>query len=182
MWRKLNLSCTCFNYSEGQESHDSLAKNNFVRATFWKYGAVCDRLRKNVEASRNCCIVYLIFEVFAPILLGMNLSLSKTLLIFFLNGRQTWMTQLILTKAIFLQSEWLLLLICMVWQFMWKRDFLWLRLISRKLRWGFLMFLTDFTSMSYFLLVVKSKLSFNSGSVVLRQVNPIHKKVVIKSK
>ena len=44
------------------------------------------------------------------------------------------------------------------------------------------MFLTDFTSMSYFLLVVKSKLSFNSGSVVLRQVNPIHKKVVIKSK
>ena len=32
-WRKLNLSRTCFNSSEGQESCDSLAKNNFVRAT-----------------------------------------------------------------------------------------------------------------------------------------------------
>ena len=58
-WRKLNLSRTCFNSSEGQESCDSLPKNNFVRATFWKFGAMCDCIRKNAEASRNCCIIYL---------------------------------------------------------------------------------------------------------------------------
>ena len=57
--RKLNLSRTCFNPSEGQESCDSLAKNNFVRPTFWKFGAMCDCLRKNAEAFRNCCIIYL---------------------------------------------------------------------------------------------------------------------------
>ena len=59
MWRKLNLSCTCFNFSEGQENCDSLAKNNFVRTTFWKFGAICDHIRKNTEASGNCSIIYL---------------------------------------------------------------------------------------------------------------------------
>ena len=58
-WRKLNLSHTCFNSSEVQESCDSLAKINFVRATFQKFGAMCDHIRKNTEASRNCCIIYL---------------------------------------------------------------------------------------------------------------------------
>ena len=29
---------------EGQESCDYLAKNNSVRATFWKYGAMCERM------------------------------------------------------------------------------------------------------------------------------------------
>ena len=58
-WRKLNLSCTCFNSSEGQVSCDSLAKINFLRANFHKFGAVCDRIRKNAEASENCCIIYL---------------------------------------------------------------------------------------------------------------------------
>ena len=55
----LHESCTCFNSSEGQESCDSLAKINFVRAAFWIFGAVCDRIRKNAEASRNYCIIYL---------------------------------------------------------------------------------------------------------------------------
>ena len=58
-WRKLNLSCTCFNSSEGQESCDSLAKNNIARTAFRKFGVVCDRVRKNAEASRNCCIIYI---------------------------------------------------------------------------------------------------------------------------
>ena len=55
--RKLNLSCTYFNSLEGQESCNSLVKNNFVRATFQKF--VSDSIRKNIEASRNCCIIYL---------------------------------------------------------------------------------------------------------------------------
>ena len=38
---------------------DSLAKNNFVRATFQKFGVVCDCIRKNTQVSRNCCIIYL---------------------------------------------------------------------------------------------------------------------------
>ena len=53
-WRatwKWDLSHTCFNSSGGQESSYSLAKNNFVRATFQKFGAVCDSVRKNAEAS-----------------------------------------------------------------------------------------------------------------------------------
>ena len=50
--RKLNLSRTCFNSSEGQENSDSLAKNNIVRDAFRKFGAVC-------EASRICCIIYI---------------------------------------------------------------------------------------------------------------------------
>ena len=54
--RKLYLSCTCFNSSEGQESCDFLAKNNFMRTAFWKFGAECDCIRKNAKASRNCCI------------------------------------------------------------------------------------------------------------------------------
>ena len=59
MWRKLNRSRTCFNYSESQESCDSLAKINFMRATFQKFGAVCDHVRKNAEASRNYWVIYL---------------------------------------------------------------------------------------------------------------------------
>ena len=55
MLRKLNLSHTCFNSSEGQESCNSLAKTNFVMATFWKIGAMCDRVKKNTKASRKCC-------------------------------------------------------------------------------------------------------------------------------
>ena len=59
MWKKLNLSRTCFNSSGGQGSCYSFPKSNFVRATFWKFGAVWDRIRKNTEASRNCCIICL---------------------------------------------------------------------------------------------------------------------------
>ena len=58
-WRKLNLSCTHFNSPAGQESCDSLAKNNFVRPAFWKFSAVCDYVWKNTEASRNSCVIYL---------------------------------------------------------------------------------------------------------------------------
>ena len=43
----------------GQESCDSLAKNNFVRAIFQTFGTLCDCVRKNAGASRNCCIIYL---------------------------------------------------------------------------------------------------------------------------
>ena len=57
MWRKPNLSCTCFNSSESQESCDSLAKINFVKATFRKFDAMHDHI-KNAEASRNYCIIY----------------------------------------------------------------------------------------------------------------------------
>ena len=45
-----------FYFSEGQEKSDSLAKNNFVKATFQKF--VKDA-KKNAKASRNCCIIYL---------------------------------------------------------------------------------------------------------------------------
>ena len=46
-----------FNSFEGQRSCDSLAKNNFVRAAFQKFGAMCDHVRKNAEASRNCYVI-----------------------------------------------------------------------------------------------------------------------------
>ena len=52
-------SHTCFNSSKDQESCHSLANINFVRATFLKFGAVCYRMRKNAEDSRNCYIIYL---------------------------------------------------------------------------------------------------------------------------
>ena len=42
-------------FSEGQEKSDSLAKNNFVKATFEKFGAVCDCVRKNAKASKSTC-------------------------------------------------------------------------------------------------------------------------------
>ena len=58
-WRKPNLSRTYFNCTEGQDTCDSLAKNNFVRATFWEFSVLCDRVRKNTEASRNCCVIHL---------------------------------------------------------------------------------------------------------------------------
>ena len=48
-----------FNSPEGQESCDSLAENNFAWATFRKFGAMCGCVRKNAEASRNCCLIYL---------------------------------------------------------------------------------------------------------------------------
>ena len=41
-----------------------------------------------------------IFEAFVQILLIVNLSLNQTLLIFLLNVRQTWMTQLILAISL----------------------------------------------------------------------------------
>ena len=44
-------ACTCFNSSEGQESFNSPAKNNFVRTTFRKLRVMCDHVRKNAEAS-----------------------------------------------------------------------------------------------------------------------------------
>ena len=68
-----------------------------------------------------------IFKAFIPIFFIANLSLNQTLLTFLLCVRQTWMTQLIL--AISLRGylsliERILVLICMVSQFMWKKDFL----------------------------------------------------------
>ena len=60
--------------------------------------------------------------------LNITFSLNQTPLTFLLYVRQTWMTQLILAiylwGVIFLQFEKILLLICMVLKFMWKKDFL----------------------------------------------------------
>ena len=44
---------TYFNSPEGQKSCDSLTKNNFVRATFQRFGAVNDRVWKNTKTFRN---------------------------------------------------------------------------------------------------------------------------------
>ena len=52
-------SISHFHSPEVQESYNSLAKKKFVRATFWKLGPMCDRIKKNTKASRNCCIIYL---------------------------------------------------------------------------------------------------------------------------
>ena len=49
MWKKLNQFPHLLNSPESQENWDSLAKNNFVRATF----------QKNTKAYRNCCVIYL---------------------------------------------------------------------------------------------------------------------------
>ena len=69
-----------------------------------------------------------IFEAFIRILLIVNLSLNQTLLTFLLCVRQTWMTQLIMAiclwEVILLHSKRILVLICMVSQFMLKKDFL----------------------------------------------------------
>ena len=69
-----------------------------------------------------------IFEAFVRILLIANLSLNQTLLTFLLYVRQTKMTQLILAispwEVIFLYSEKILVLLCMVSQFMLKKYFL----------------------------------------------------------
>ena len=58
----------------------------------------------------------------------MNLSLSQTLLTFLLYVRQTWVTQLILAislwRFIFLSYKRILVLICMVSQFMWRKNFI----------------------------------------------------------
>ena len=56
-----------------------------------------------------------------------NLSLNQTLLTFLLCVRQTWMTQLILVislRGYLPLIERILVLISMVSQFMWKKDFL----------------------------------------------------------
>ena len=75
-----------------------------------------------------------IFEAFVQVLLIVNLSLNQTLLTFLLGVRQTWMTQLILAislwEVIFLWFERILILICMVSQFMWKKDILFLQNLS----------------------------------------------------
>ena len=69
-----------------------------------------------------------IFEAFVRILLIVNHSLNQTLLTFLLCVRQTCMTQLILAislwEVIFLSSKRILVLICIVSQLMWKKDFL----------------------------------------------------------
>ena len=56
---------------------------------------------------------------FVGILLNVNLSFNQTPLTFWLYLRQTWMTQLIL--AVFLWRVIFLSLICLFWQFMWRR-------------------------------------------------------------
>ena len=91
-----------------------------------------------------------IFEAFVQILLIVNLSLNQTLLTFLLCVRQTWMTQLILAislwQVIFLEYKRTLVLICMVSQFMWKKDFLF-HMTYLKKTLQILMFSTGFTSL-----------------------------------
>ena len=107
------------------------------------------------ESRNSLKLSFMKFEAFVQILLIVNLSLNQTLLIFLLCVRITWMIQLILTislwEVIFLSSEKILVLICMVLQFMWKKDFLLHGLISVKLSKFLLMFSTGFTSISVLL-------------------------------
>ena len=60
--------------------------------------------------------------------------LNQTLLTFLPCGRQTWMNQVILAiylwEVILLQSEKILVFICTVSQFVWKKDFLFARDLS----------------------------------------------------
>ena len=87
--------------------------------------------------------------------LNVNLSLNQTLLMLLLYVRQTWMTELILIISLwgvtFLSFVRILLLICILLQFMWKQ-FLLHGTISRKLCGLLLMFLTGFTWLSVLLL------------------------------
>ena len=97
-----------------------------------------------------------IFEAFVQILLNVNLSLNQTFLTFLPCVRQTWLTQLILAispwEVIFLWSKRILVLICMVLQFMLRKTSFCTGLVSIKL-WRFLLlFLTGFTSLSVLLL------------------------------
>ena len=55
---KLNLFCACIYYPGTLESCGFLAKDNFVRATFWKFGVVCGCTWKKAEASRKFYIIY----------------------------------------------------------------------------------------------------------------------------
>ena len=53
----MNLFCVYIYYPGGLESCHSVAQNNFVGATFWKFGAVCGCAYKNTKASRNCYVI-----------------------------------------------------------------------------------------------------------------------------
>ena len=55
-WTKLDISHTCLTPFEGQEAVILLLK--LVLWGLRKFGSVCDRVRKNAEASRNCCVIY----------------------------------------------------------------------------------------------------------------------------
>ena len=58
MRANLNL-CRAYVYYPGcLESCDSLAKDNFVRATLRKVAVVCGSVWKNVIASRNFYVIY----------------------------------------------------------------------------------------------------------------------------
>ena len=67
------------------------------------------------------------FEAFLWSFFNVNLSLNQTLLIFLLYMRQTRMTQLILVvslcRVILLQSEIIIKLIWLTFQFMWMKNF-----------------------------------------------------------
>ena len=82
----------------------------------------------NFESNNSLKLSFTIFEAFVRILLNVNLSLNQTFLTFLPCVRQTWLTQLILAispwEVIFLWSKRILVLICMVSQCMWKKDFL----------------------------------------------------------
>ena len=105
-----------------------------------------------------------IFEAFVQILLNVNLSLNQTLVTFLVCVRQIWMTQLILLISlwgvIFLYSKRILLLIYMILQFMWKKDFLlhriylWkaLQILTYVFDWLYLaQCLTSFSSINHLL-------------------------------
>ena len=58
---------------------DSLAKNNFVWTTFWKFGAVCDRVRKVAEHScSNHLNLEIDTECLTKTLSYLNLNISRT--------------------------------------------------------------------------------------------------------
>ena len=82
----------------------------------------------NFESHNSLKFVLKTFLAFIRILLNVNLSLNQTLLTFWFYMRQTWMTQLIMAvslwRILLFWSERILLLICMILQFMWRKDFL----------------------------------------------------------
>ena len=115
---------------QGLVSHELTAYlsifNLFKLSELWPY--YHNHVNQIILNRINLSLALQIFKAFIWILLTVNPSLNQTLLKFLLYVRQTWMTQLItaisLWEVIFLWSKRILILICMILQLMWEKDFL----------------------------------------------------------
>ena len=117
----------------------------FFNSGKWSYYQMyINQITLNCTTLQNLALT--IFEVFVWISVDVNLSLNQTLLTFLLCVRQIWMIQLVLVNSLwgvtFTESERILLLTCLVLQFMSRRDFFLHRI----------MFSTGITSLSVILL------------------------------